>query len=945
MAVTRIFTDWRLPVAEAVADALLPESFDGPFDLEGTLLVAPTRQAGRRLRDTLARRCHEAGSVLLSAQTVTPDYFIAHAAGNEAASRLAEKAVWFDMLEKADLSQLSGLFPNEPPERGTPWALSAASMVQSLREQLLEAVWSIRGVADQCGATLEEPDRWADLAALETTYLRAMRKRGLRDRCERILQSAKNPSRPEPVRRIVIAAVPDLSPLVERLVTVPDTEIDVLVYAPEDQADAFDAWGRPIPDAWMDRDIAIPDPDRNMALAGTPEQQAEVVIRAVHEAGGGEALSRVALGALDADVLSALRRALESRGVSAYDPNPVPLAKHRMCLLLQEICDQANEDTYPAFARLMRHPDWLAFCCAQAGCTAREMLQQLDEFQNEFLPQSAEYMARKTALSGVGKKYAGLAAALQVLHVRMRMLAGDRFPEAVRKLFDAVYAGRLPEPGAPGAAEDFESAQLLNRVFREADACGLFDTVSAERALSLLAAYAAEQHIHPARPSNAAALEGWMELFWNPAPVLAAAGMNEGNVPDTRVSDVFLPDALKSRLGLQDDRRRTARDAYILQSMLVWRAANGRALFVCGKTGETGDPLKPSRLLFRCPDVDLPTRAQRLFGKITAEEPAYQPAWSVRLDPSPPDDANPFRLRLDSLSVTAFRDYLRCPFRFYLKQVLEMEELHDAKTELDALDFGRLVHHAWEAFAQDERLRHSENPEAIRACLAEAVDRRIEYRYGAEPPLPVRFARHTAVQRLSAAADIQAELARQGWEILCYEKSCRMELDGVTVRGRIDRIDRHRDDGRLLVIDYKTSDRGEPAENIHLQNARNDTPEYARVEHGGKTARWTDLQLPLYILILRSEGYDPANMSPGYFNLPKAASRTDLNIWDGFDAEWLEKAEACARAVAARIRARDFWPPRNLRGRDDFAFLFQDAPPDAVIDAAAFERYLRGGAA
>ena len=53
-------------------------------------------------------------------------------------------------------------------------------------------------------------------------------------------------------------------------------------------------------------------------------------------------------------------------------------------------------------------------------------------------------------------------------------------------------------------------------------------------------------------------LEGWLELAWNPAPLLFVAGMNEGLVPDGRVGDLFLPDALRRKLELRDDRLRVA---------------------------------------------------------------------------------------------------------------------------------------------------------------------------------------------------------------------------------------------------------------------------------------------------------------------------------------------------------------------------------------------------
>ena len=56
--------------------------------------------------------------------------------------------------------------------------------------------------------------------------------------------------------------------------------------------------------------------------------------------------------------------------------------------------------------------------------------------------------------------------------------------------------------------------------------------------------------------------------------------------------------------------------------------------------------------------------------------------------PGPDGDADVFK----KMSVTQFIDYLRCPFRFYLKHVLRMEPFDAARDEMDARGFGSLIH-------------------------------------------------------------------------------------------------------------------------------------------------------------------------------------------------------------------------------------------------------------
>ena len=53
----------------------------------------------------------------------------------------------------------------------------------------------------------------------------------------------------------------------------------------------------------------------------------------------------------------------------------------------------------------------------------------------------------------------------------------------------------------------------------------------------------------------------------------------------------------------------------------------------------------------------------------------------------------------------------------------------------------------------------------------------------------------SARQRLRQAARVQAGLVRQGWEIVHAEMKIQGEMEGVQIRGKIDRIDRHRQTG------------------------------------------------------------------------------------------------------------------------------------------------------
>ena len=75
MAVERHFLGWDASVTTKVQQFLLPSHLSGPIELENQLIVVPTRQAGRRLREALAVHCAEQSTALLSPHVVTPTFF------------------------------------------------------------------------------------------------------------------------------------------------------------------------------------------------------------------------------------------------------------------------------------------------------------------------------------------------------------------------------------------------------------------------------------------------------------------------------------------------------------------------------------------------------------------------------------------------------------------------------------------------------------------------------------------------------------------------------------------------------------------------------------------------------------------------------------------------------------------------------------------------------
>ena len=172
----------------------------------------------------------------------------------------------------------------------------------------------------------------------------------------------------------------------------------------------------------------------------------------------------------------------------------------------------------------------------------------------------------------------------------------------------------------------------------------------------------------------------------------------------------------------------------------------------------------------------------------------------------------------------------------------------------------------------------------------------------------MRVQRQIIERRLHHVATVQARECAEGWEIVASERVFEKKLDGMLIRGCIDRVERNGGTGAVRVLDYKTSATAKEPAKAHWgtyrekRDAKN-VPEYARldikVNNRGGMRRWLDLQLPLYAWALE-EDYG-TEVSVGYFNIPSVGTDTGVSLLAPFDDEVKGLALDCARGVVKDI--------------------------------------------
>jgi ATP-dependent helicase/nuclease subunit B len=950
MAIERCFLGWDEPVVTKVRRFLLGDDAPDPNALDGILLVVPTQQSGRRLRQSLTAHCARHDVHLGYIRPRLPIDLV-RSSTNEAqvASPLECTALWAHLLLEVDYSRLTSLFPARDGDHGFAWSLRTGKLVQDLRYQLAAAGITVAQVATDFHSVLDEPERWDELAWLEERYLKLVHDMSRVDPGELRIENALRPQAPDGATRIILACAPDPEPIALHALghLARDHTVQVLVHAPESFADRFDEWGRPLHPMWREAVMDIPDAEKNLRLAGSPSEQSRLAVSIIAEETFGP--EDIGLGVPDRDVLPFLSADLQATGLSAFDPNGSTLSSHHLFLLLERYRALVDEGSYAAVASFLRHPDVLDHLHKDRGISTRLLLTELDEFHNHCLPLDTGDVLTRLGVDGRSKlpadaPFPTLTHAIDYLRQEVLPTDSSATVGDMLSFLQGIFSHR--RLSADDAADvDFATvAQTVVELltgYEESCVAGL--KLAAGHIRTLLVEQLGSARYDAAHTGATIDLEGWLELHWNDAPFLIVTGMNDGKVPESITSDPFLPDSLRQQLGLRHDADRLARDTYLMQALIESRRTDGRACFILGKTGSSGDPLKPSRLLFSCSDAALPKRAAMLFGTPEGRAVNHAATTSFLLQPSPPEDIASEHHDITSMGVTAFKDYLDCPFRFYLKRVLRMETLDDRKTEMDPLDFGLLIHHVLSEMGEREDLRTTSDVRVLTQFLHERAERWATTRFGPSLPLNLQMQLDAAQERLSAVARAQAAEAANGWDIVLVEHDIEAVIEGVRVHGRIDRVDRHRESGQIRILDYKTSDTAGYPEKEHLKNTSADMADYALVNVNDRARRWVDLQLPLYAMMLQKDDARLAGASPGYFNIPGTIDNTGIELWPGFTDEIMESATICAHGIARDIRSRKFWPPAAHVSNDDFETLFH-VEPQECIDTNSFNSYMEGGA-
>jgi len=907
-----VFLGWAKPWTDLFAGWLERE----PDLLRRRLVVVPTRESGRRLREWLVSRTSQNGSVaILGPRVATPDDFFRP---DETMPDAIRWAGWLEVLRATKDDDVATLFPSGIQDKDDVWRLAVVRQIEQARESLLSGNVDFSEVARSLP---EDNARWTELAQLERRVISVWKKWSYADPAGAKRNRAHNPICPQGVDEIILAGVTDptwLAVEAWRRLEEQNIPITILVGAPAELKSAFDEWGRPRPEFWSDRrQHATPEPSASLVAA-----DAVALAEAVVQSCAGRSNRHVAVGVCDSTVAPAVARRFLEAGWLTFDPEGIPLAKDGWPELLEALAGAIDAPgDYAAIARVARHPvvwtEWLKDYGAKASFAA------LDEWEVEHAASNvAACIAQLRSSERDAEKAAG--ELLATIRGFVREASAENSDALENKLRHWLQSA-APQAASNALAELESWPQLRAAGF----------------GLSLRLKWLAASLASVSRSSDASdavlALQGWLELSFDPAAHLILAGVHEGSVPEAPAADPLITEAVREQFGLRDRMSRLAREIFLYTAMIQGRLAGGSVTVVTAQVDAKGEPCKPSRVLLQAPPELLPERVLE-FVKEKPDVPLlHTPPWSRagwKLSP-PAAGANK---EWKNLSPSALKDYLTCPTRFYFARVLGWEKFNAFEGELDGGKFGDLIHAVLKEWGTNIAARELTEAKDLRSYWLASLKREASERFGEAIPPLIRLQLMSAEERLGALADKQAQQRQDGWHVAEVEKELNgaLVLGGLPVNMRVDRIDRH-DDGRVRVIDYKTGKSGVDPFKAHLSiwsEEKCSAPlaplwRVTSARGGEKLYCWTDLQLPLYVAAAQKELNLDVMPEAYYALLPDAVSETefvpfkDLSEKVGSAMEW---GEAAARRIVAGI----FWPPAPEVKYDDLAALAPEGLEQAL---------------
>lgn len=953
MPVKRIFLGWEQPLLPQVAQLLLdPHTAGTHVDLSHHLLVFQGTRPARRMLEILLTLAEESNYTLAPPQMVTIGHIHTQLFHDPTpiADDLTRRILWAKALRDIPIESLQALI-NPPPDPTDELAFqNLGDYIARVHNELVGECLDCHHVATELATMpdmIDETQRWEVLAQIQDAYLQQLKNHNLADPRLQQLQFANAPA-PDFDRPITLIGIVQMPPVIQQILNHDSLDITAYIFAPEkltqyppliqnhdtptpnptnpnqpspsNATEPFDPFGCINIHYWSKSQVPLED--HQIHWLSRPADYPAHILKELAQLDPPPPPDDITLGLLDESAKPYLLQQLALHNIQLDDASGQSIQNTRTLQLLKALATFLDSSKFTDFASLLHHPDVehyitnnLDDSIATLGIEAWQ--DTIDDYYIAHLQAdlTGHWLGNDETTTAMSQVYTTLHKALADLtdtEPRPIQELAQPLANTLTALLNVENLTPNSQPGSHFLDSCQHIANILSLIHNLPESLTIQLTPAAT--IRLLIQQLADIQIPYQMPTAAVQMLGWLELPLDDAPHLFLIGFNEGLTPASLNEDPLLPNTIRTRLNLTDNTHRYARDVYLTNALLHSRKTIHALV---AQWSANNEPLQPSRLLFATDTSTLINRARQRFD----DNPPPKPQLNIPQIIIPKQSQSQFTIpelpeaKLpDHLHVTAFRDYLECPYRFYLTHILKLTPVDDLPQELSPLDFGILAHDVLCDFGKSD-LRDSTNPKDITDYLTYNLNQRVKNTYGQHLLPAVRVQIAILLERLNAFADWQAQHAALGWKILGVEEAVTTQNMApfpagdipFYITGKIDRIDHHPELG-LAIYDYKTGDSAYDPDKTHRTGPKHDK-------------QWADLQLPLYRHLAQHLDYaEPSHL--GYILLPKDPSQVGPAL-----AEWtpedLEQADNTARDIIHAIHNRQFDPTDSPPAYDSYAAILQ----------------------
>lgn len=930
---------------------LYAQTSSGEWNMSKVLLVVPSARIRREFLYRLILFAQEKNAILEAPKILTigraPEFLYRQT--RPFADDVTQYLAWYRAITMSDKDKRKEFLPSMPDKNDLEGQYLLGQMFSRLHQSLSAELLNYYDEKPQSEINIvnkleefeknhsglnlsKEIERWKFFSEIKKNYLSILDEHNLWDVQVARRHALAYPQPGDFVTQydLVLAGIVDLNRVQKAILQQVGDHVTALIYAPESESNGFDAFGALKVDYW-NQDLLCPLDDSQIIQVEKPEEQVLCAFEYIRQLSKDYTPGDITIGAPDEKLIPYVQATADKLGLLIDNAIGQSVSSTAPYALLQSITEFLDSGSYASFANLVRHPSVYAALLQNSSGTKKDILSVLDNFQQEYFPLSVSSGVIKNLAptqSCSGQEINMVRDALHwVLSWLSDLIKKEVNPAELAQIIAKLF-NQLPEEKSDlnRTVEKIiiDSCERLNAISE--DFIGKLSPQSALKMILLRLqsfnlpngsediSMSDEELDELAQQGSSKPMlhvAGWLELLWDRAPVLTILSFNEGIVPQSVNANLFLPNELRKELGIMDNDRRFARDAYVLKAMA---SSKKHLLAICGKRDTEDKPRLPSRLLFN-KDKYTQQAFNYFNDKLTLPKFTISPKASGSAIPSVSSRNAVLQWAADNLSgivlkgvvknvsATKFKEYIQCPFRFYLNYVAKVQPTDYSISEMQPLSFGSFIHQVLQRWAQNEldsgQLNWHPKAEELFEQLNAIVDELFEQSYPNSVQPSIVIQKEIIKQRLAAFAEFQQTWSgntiavEQDFEQVVTLK----DKEKMTLIGRIDRIDLS-PEGDIILLDYKTSDTG-------------DNP---REDHLDKDGNWINLQLPIYrrLLLANKNRFSEfitkgTQIKVGYINISKEkAAKNEDPKW--LDSEF-DAAEDKMMEVMENIHNGVFWPP------------------------------------